>query len=264
MFSAANALEVFRANIGWALAVNLPIAIAAYALGAVRGSGLVAGILFGVMIYSFGGYPAFLILLLFFVLGSVMSKVGRTRKKGEAKQRSDEDARGAGSVIGKCSLGVLLAALIAMCGGVGNLEREQRIIRILLELAFKLAYAGAFAAALADTFASELGPLFGKNAIVLTTMKPVPHGTPGGVSIPGTLFGILGALVVGLLAFALGLVRWKGILFVGASSLGASILESYLRASWPGETNLAKQIPNFFVTLTGAGGSILMAAVFGY
>lgn len=262
MFSAANALEVFRANIGWALAVNLPIAIAAYALGAVRGSGLVAGILFGVIIYSFGGYPAFLILLSFFLLGSAVSKVGKTRKKAEAKQKSNEDARGAGSVIGKCSLGVLLAALIAMCGGIGDLESEQS--SILFELALKLAYAGAFAAALADTFASELGPLFGKNAIVLTTMKPVPHGTPGGVTVPGTLFGILGALLVGLLAFALGLVRWKGILFVGASSLGASMLESYFRASWPGEKTLAKQIPNFFVTLTGACGSILMAAVFGY
>ncbi len=264
MFSVANALEVFRANIGWALAVNLPIAIAAYALGAVRGSGLVAGILFGVIIYSFGGYPAFLVLLSFFLLGSAVSKIGRARKQVVGAAEGNEDARGAGSVIAKCSLGVLLAILIAMCGSVVNLEREQRIIRILLELAFKLAYAGAFAAALADTFASELGPLFGKNAIVLTTMKPVPHGTPGGVSIPGILFGILGALLVGLLAFALGLVYWKGIPFVVAASLGASILESYFRASWPGETTLAKQIPNFFVTLTGAGGSILMAAVFGY
>ncbi len=262
MLSLDNAIEALRANLLSALVVNLPIAAVSYAVGAVRGSGLVAGLVCGVIVFSLGGYRAFLILLFFFLAGSVVSRVGVARKKAVNAAEEKQGARGAGSVVGKCTVGALVALLMGMTGGSamhgGEVAGEAPAALLAL------AYAGAFAAALADTFASELGPLYGETALLLTTLKPVPHGTPGGVSIAGTAFGVAGAMLVGLLGAIIGVLRMKAIVYFMVASLIAGVLESFLRARWPGQAPLAKQLPNFAVTLVGSIGSVLLALALGY
>jgi uncharacterized protein (TIGR00297 family) len=180
----------------------------------------------------------------------------------DAEPAIDKQGRGAGSVAGKCTVGVFLAVLISMSGGPVSQAGRHEIDGMTLWLA--LAYAGAFAAALADTCASELGPLHGKKAILLWTVEPVPHGTPGAVSTTGTIFGVMGAIMVGLLAVMLGLVREKAIIYLMLSSFIASGMESFLRSRWPDENFLAKQSPNIVVTLTGALGAVVLALALGY
>ena len=55
---------------------------------------------------------------------------------------------------------------------------------------FALAFAAAFATAAADTVSSEIGKAFGRRTFLITTLRPVPRGTDGAVSLEGTLAGV--------------------------------------------------------------------------
>jgi uncharacterized protein (TIGR00297 family) len=252
MFSFENLMTAFRANFLWAVGVNVPIALASYVAGVVRGSGLIAGLACGLVIYLCGGYQAFLVLLFFFVAGSVASKVGLSRKAVAGTAEETEGARGAGSVIGKCSVGAILALLIGASGGLKPAGDGPSALLCL-------GYSGAFAAALADTLASELGPLFGQRALLPRSMRLVPHGVPGAVSVGGTASGLVGALVIGALAAAFGMIRVGEIAYVVVASLAAVLSESILRSYCSGQSLLQKQIPNSILTLIGALLTILLA-----
>ncbi|OCH85365.1 hypothetical protein OBBRIDRAFT_784917 [Obba rivulosa] len=102
---------------------------------------------------------------------------------------------------------------------------------------------GHFACCLGDTLASELGILSRSPPILITTLKPVPPGTNGGLSLVGTLASLAGGLVMGLTA-AISLLaqsgacraRWTEVLLplagwgIAAGGLG-SLLDSLMGAT---------------------------------
>lgn len=51
----------------------------------------------------------------------------------------------------------------------------------------KVGYVASLATKLSDTFASEIGKAFGKRCFLITTLRSVPRGTEGAVSLEGTL-----------------------------------------------------------------------------
>ncbi|KDQ30335.1 hypothetical protein PLEOSDRAFT_1037635 [Pleurotus ostreatus PC15] len=57
---------------------------------------------------------------------------------------------------------------------------------------------GHFACCLGDTLASELGILSQSKPVLITTLKPVPPGTNGGISFGGTLASIIGGAIMGI------------------------------------------------------------------
>ncbi|EGN97491.1 hypothetical protein SERLA73DRAFT_184220 [Serpula lacrymans var. lacrymans S7.3] len=61
---------------------------------------------------------------------------------------------------------------------------------------------GHFACCLGDTLASELGILSNSPPILITTLKTVPHGTNGGISLGGTIASMAGGLSMGFVLFA--------------------------------------------------------------
>ena len=228
---------VFRFAVG--LLINLVMGIIAWRAGAVRTSGLEVGILLGTCIFAAVGWQGFLILVTFFVLGSVLTRLGYAHKREIGAAEENEGARGASHAFANAGFATVFA--IAYW--------------ILREPIWLLAYVAAFATAAMDTAGSELGPLFGRRTISLKNLKPVSPGTEGGVSVEGTLAGIVAAAFVALVAAFLFLIPMTHLGVVVLGALAGNLYEGMLGArrllshAWLNATN----------TLVGAGAAVILA-----
>ena len=117
---------------------------------------------------------------------------------------------------------------------------------------FLLALAGAFATAASDTVSSEVGKAFGRRTFLITTLRPVPRGTDGAVSLEGTLAGVAAMVAVASLGFAGGLYPEAGIAIVVAAAFVATTLESLVGATLEKRGLLDNDSVNFLNSLAGA------------
>jgi uncharacterized protein (TIGR00297 family) len=115
---------------------------------------------------------------------------------------------------------------------------------------FAAAFVASLGAASADTAESEVGQLARRTPRLITTLRKVPPGTDGAISIPGTLAGLIAAGFTGLLGLWLGLVAGPGValLVAGAAFLG-TVADSLLGALAP---RLGNELTNVLCTLVAA------------
>ena len=129
-----------------------------------------------------------------------------------------------------------------------------------LGLIFVAGFFGAFATATADTVSSEIGQVLGKHPILITTLRPVPVGTEGAVSLEGTFAGILASVVLCGIAILLGFqcaIAWMCVAgFIGTTA------ESYFGATLEKMKIVDNEIINFMNTLVGAAAAMLLAYLF--
>jgi uncharacterized protein (TIGR00297 family) len=86
---------------------------------------------------------------------------------------------------------------------------------------------GALAAASADTWATEIGTIWGGTPRSLTTWRPMNRGMSGGVTAVGTLASVAGALFVALVgALAFGLHDWRSVAVVAAAGIAGALVDS--------------------------------------
>lgn len=234
-----------------AVSVNLIVAATARAAGTVSNSGAIAGVVVGTSIWTFGGFGAWGVLIAFFVLASGATKFGYA---GKAQRRLAQEAggrRGARHAIANGGVAVVLSFLAAATG-IGD--------------AMRLALVAALATAAFDTLSSELGQVWGRRAFLITTLRRVPPGTEGAVSVEGTLAGATGATLLALLAWSAGLAGIPGAaIIVLAATVGATF-ESFLgaigRGSPPGE-GFDNEAMNFINTLVGAATALALSLLTG-
>lgn len=94
------------------------------------------------------------------------------------------------------------------------------------------AAAGAIAAAAADTWATEIGSRSRPPARLITTGRPVPHGTSGGITVLGSAGGMIGAMTMAVLAAAVAPdLRWAGFWVVAVSGVTGMVADSLLGAT---------------------------------
>jgi uncharacterized protein (TIGR00297 family) len=191
---------------------------AAIALGALRARSLTAGgaaaaFVVGTIVFAAGGWPGALVLFAFFLPATLLSRLGRARKRrlnGIAKQ----GPRDAWQVLANGGVAAL-CALLAVGGGP----------------AFAAAFAGAFAAAAADTWGTEIGTLSRASPRSLVTLRPVAAGLSGGVTLLGMLATFAGALLVGCIARVVGLAAFLPVALGGVvGALVDSLLGATLQA----------------------------------
>ncbi|HEX5044981.1 MAG TPA: DUF92 domain-containing protein [Candidatus Polarisedimenticolaceae bacterium] len=243
---AAGHLEAHRGDLAVGLAVNVALAFLAYLARGVTFSGAVWGTLLGSLLYALAGWRGFLLLLAFFVLGTLVTKLGYAHKAalGIAQERGGR--RGARHAFANVGAGVLFAALAVSTTAPGL---------------FTLALVAAFATALSDTTGSEIGQAYGRTPYLVTTFRRVPAGTDGAVSLEGTLAGMAASAVVAGIAWSVGLVSMTGAAIVVVAALVGTTLESYLGAASAGAEAPDNEAVNFLNTLAGGLAAIGLASL---
>jgi uncharacterized protein (TIGR00297 family) len=241
--------EVLLNNFMWGALTNLILAGVSFALKMVNFSGFASGFLIGTTLFTFGGYELFLILFLFFFLGSASTKFGYAHKKSLGIAQEKGGARGWKNAVANCSVGVFLSILAMLSHG----DRST----ILIAGVF-----GAFATAAADTVSSEIGQVLGKHPILITSLRPVPVGTEGAVSLEGTLAGIVASIVVCAAGVLLRVLSIPAALFCVLAAFIGTTVESYLGATLETMKIIDNEIINFMNTLVGAAAAMAFVALF--
>lgn len=197
------------------LAVNGAIAVPAFLARSVDLGGAVSAVVVGTAITAGLGLPGLALMIAFFVLGSAATRLGYRVKAARGIAQEKGGARGWRHAWANGGVPALLAVLAGMA---------PPGLRDLLAIA----YAAAVATAAADTCSSEVGKAWGRRTFLITTLRPVPPGTEGAVSLEGTLGGFAGALAVGGTGVAVGLFGWPVALLVAVAGLLGSLAESLL------------------------------------
>lgn len=189
-------------------------ALVSYGLRLLTFSGALAAFALAVPIFGYGGWMWAVPMATFFVLSSLLSKVGRVRKKQYDLVFEKGSHRDAAQVLANGGVAGVIAVMYAVTGQV-NLYPF---------------FCTALATAAADTWATELGTLSRRTPRLVTTGRTVPAGTSGGVTIVGLVSALLGALGVALSGwFFYG--GWAMVLVVVFCGLLGSLLDSLLGAT---------------------------------
>ncbi|MCX7022493.1 MAG: DUF92 domain-containing protein [bacterium] len=243
-------LETLWQNFLQSLYIHLPFALLALILGWVSLSGFLGGLGIGWLVFLGLGWRGWVVLAFFFALGTLVTRLGYKKKEALGLAQEGKGRRGSKHVAANCALATLLAVAALLVsevwpGGVALLTA---------------AFVGALATATLDTGSSELGQLYGKKPVLITTFRRVEPGTAGAVSWQGTLGGLGLAALVGLLAAAIGMIPWSWVWIPPAAGLIGGSFESYLGALVP-SGKLSNEVENFLNTVVGAAAAFLLALI---
>ena len=117
---------------------------------------------------------------------------------------------------------------------------------------------GALQRQTADTLASEIGVTGGIPRLI-TTLKQVPIGTNGGVTITGELVAFFGGLIVSLVAMLLNVITPQMMIICTIAGFVGTNIDSLVGATLENRGFLGNAGTNLLATL---GGGIFSVAVY--
>lgn len=206
----------------------------------------------GVLVWGCLGWRGYAVVMVYFLVGSAVTRIGMARKEAAGIAEKRSGMRGPENVWGSalagtlCALGILWLSYWNSDGGVW--------IDLL-----RLGYVASFSTKLADTTASEVGKAYGKHTFLITTLKPVPPGTEGAVSLEGTLAGVAASGAIALLGWALGLISPLFVLLCLVAAFIATNLESVIGATLQSQWDwLTNELVNVINTVLGAAIAIAL------
>jgi uncharacterized protein (TIGR00297 family) len=233
----ADTARTLPATLPLALVVNAAVAVAGHRAGTVSVSGMFVGAGLGTLIFVFAGWQGWVLLLATFAAAVITSRLGLRRKTrlGIAEERGGR--RGAGNAVANTGVAAAAAMMAALTYATD---------------AALLACVAALAAGGSDTVASEIGKAWGRTTYLVTTARRVPAGTPGAMSMEGTLAGVGGAVMLAGLGAALGLIPAPWITFVVVAATIGALVESVLGATLETRGVLNNDMLNFVNTAVAA------------
>jgi uncharacterized protein (TIGR00297 family) len=182
------------AGIGvWAKALSLRGALAAVGIGTV--------------VLGAGGWEPAWLVVLFFASSSLLTRLGRVRKREAEAAFAKSGRRDAGQVLANGGVAAVLSLAYGMDG----------------DPVWMAGVMGSLAAATADTWATEVGGYSAYRPRLVTTGERVAHGTSGGVTALGTAAGAGGAIIIALAGMALGAPTPTGVAVAAAGFVAAGI-----------------------------------------
>ena len=209
-------------------------------------SGLFSAALVGIILLVFAapqGPQWFLIMLAFFILGSGATKYKYEYKKRIGVEQGKGGARGYRNVFAN---GIVAAAAAVLFG----VFQQQPV--------FVVMYVGCVATAAADTLASEIGVTGGVPRLI-TTLKQVPIGTNGGVTVTGETVALIGGFVISVVALLLHVVTPSMMVICTVAGFMGTNIDSVIGATLENKGFLGNAGTNLLATL---GGGIFAVAVY--
>ncbi|GGA60992.1 hypothetical protein GCM10011507_10640 [Edaphobacter acidisoli] len=173
-------------------------------------------------------HPAIAALVAVFVLTYVATRFGRARKAARGLAEARKGLRAASQIVANLGVAALAAAVGSYAGCIAALAETA-----------------------ADTVSSEIGQAVGGPAWLITSWRRVSPGTDGGVSLVGTVAGVLAALVIvgfGGLHHAL----WPEGLVVFVAACAGLVFDSLLGATVERRGWVGNDWVNFASTLFAA------------
>jgi uncharacterized protein (TIGR00297 family) len=181
-------------------------------------SGATAALWMALFLYACGGAKAFIAPGLFLISGSLLSKLNRHDK--------EKNGRNAIQVFANGMVGIGCFILYNINGNP-----------LFLTGAFV-----SFAISMSDSVSSETGLFFKGRTVDITGLKKMAPGVSGGISLAGTLGGLLAAVVMAAavdFAYQLSFALCSKIAALGfAGMLADSLLGSRLQAKYQSSTGL--------------------------
>ncbi len=165
---------------GIGVALGVFIGVVAFYAKFLKANGAVATFLLASLGYGVGGWKWTFPILVFFILSSLLSKLGNSGKKEIESLSEKSGTRDAGQV--------------AANGGVAGILMLAQYVFQNVDL-YPI-YLGAVSAVTADTWGTEIGTYFKGKTVSIVSMREMVPGTSGGVSLAGFAGSFLGAGVV--------------------------------------------------------------------
>lgn len=207
--------------------------------------GLANAWILGVLVWSCLGWQGYLLVMFYFLVGSGVTFIGKDQKEALGIAEARSGARGAGNVWGSALVGSVCAVLAFV------LANQQSAINWIPLL--QLGFVASFCTKLSDTCGTEIGKAYGQRTFLITTLKPVPRGTEGAVSLEGTIAGIVGSIAIAIVGWLLGLISPIGIGICAIAAFVATTIESLIGATIEDKVPfLTHDVVNILNTLIGA------------
>lgn len=209
-------------------------------------SALFSAAVLGILIILFTNLWWYILLVAFFILGGGFTKYKFKQKKAAGLAESKTGIRSYENVFSNSIWALIIAVLY------GVLNQHPDLGWLAAPLVF--AYVGTVATATGDTMASEIGVTSKGPTYLITNFRKALVGEDGGVSLLGELAALAGSVIIGLMAFAFGMIDSLGIALFTAvfgGFIGTNI-DSVLGAVLQKRGYLTNSGVNVVATLSGA------------
>ncbi len=208
----------------------------------------------GVIIWGCLGWRGYMVIMAYFIAGTAITRLGKGRKEAAGIAEGRSGVRGPENVWGSALAATICAGAIALLTAIASPTTQALWLPLLA-----LAYVSSLSTKLSDTTASEVGKAYGQRTFLITSLKPVPAGTEGAVSLEGTLAGVAGSAVMALVGWGVGLITPWGIAICLVAALVATTLESLIGATLQTRIEwLTNEVVNGVNTTLGALLGILL------
>lgn len=206
-------------------------------------AGSCTGGVLGWLLYKGAGITGIVMLVAFFIAGTLATSVGRNKKERLGIAEKNKGRRTAWQVLAN--------------GGVAGLAGLLAWVYPHRLVLWHLAAACALSSASADTLSSELGSLYGKRFYNILSFKKDQRGLDGVISAEGTLLGLAGSALIALI-YAIGYAPGIQILWILIAGTAGNLADSVLGAAWERKGRITNDWVNGLNTLVAAATGILL------
>ncbi len=226
-------IAISKEELFFGFMIAFALSLIAYKSGIAEETGLMAATIVGMLIIVSADIRFFISLILFYAIGSIVTKYKYREKEMLGVGEPAGGARGYSNVFAN-SLPALFFAL-----NYGYFS----------DSIFSVAFIASLSTALGDTMASEVGKM-SKRVYLITTFERVKAGESGGISIIGELSAFIGSTIIPVYAILSGIVDiYGGLIAITAGFIGVHI-DSFLGATAERKGLIGNSGVNFLSTLS--------------